>query len=192
MRTPLASLLAACLLLPGCTRVGFQSPVGKPLPVSELDSLIGEWLGERGTVWTVDRDPASGHLRARCVEDGKPKTELFLVTTLDDKDTSDKYSLAWIKQDDVPAYVPLRILGAEDALALLYPDDDFLKRLVAEGKANATFHETENIWIMPPGDWTALLERPDFWKLTTCLPFVRAHPSKASAAPPPTPKPASP
>jgi hypothetical protein len=182
----LTCLLAAALLLGGCTRVAFRSPVGKPVAAADEDELKGEWLGGKGVVYTVDRDAASGRLRVSYVSGGKTETRLLVLTSL-----SSTLNLVWEKEDDLSAYVPLRMAGGDDAMALLYPDEAAVKKLVAEGKLTAAFNDKEKAWVVAEGDWSAVLERADFWKLDTSLPLVRPPPTKTPAAAP-LPKPASP
>jgi hypothetical protein len=189
MRALSLVLLGAGLLLAGCTRVAFRTPVGKAVEAKDRDELLmGEWTGEKGTVWTVDHDPKSGLLRASWREDGKAQTRLLVLTTLGQSE-----SLIWEKEDDLNAYVPLRVAGAEEALALLRPDDKMLGKLVADGKVAAAFDKEKNAWTLPDGDWASLLERADFWDMDTSMPFVRNLRPKASAtlsapaAPPPGP-----
>jgi hypothetical protein len=182
-------LAAACLLFAGCTRVAFRTPLGKPAAASDLNELVGQWKGEKGMVWTVEREAASGRLRASWAEDGKPRTETLVLTTLG---TDNAVHIVWAEETDLSAFVPLRISAAEDALALLYPSDGAVKALVDKGKLAGTFNKEKNAWIISEGDWTGLLERPDFWTIDMCLPFVRIdRPRKAEAppAPPAAPEP---
>ncbi|HEY1764885.1 MAG TPA: hypothetical protein VGF85_08160 [Opitutaceae bacterium] len=178
MGTRLSFVVAAVFLFAGCTRVAFRNPVGKTVEAADQDQLVGAWTGEKGIVWTVDRDPKSDLLRASWEADGKAQSRLLVLTTI-----GENVNVVWEKEDDLAAYVPLRISGAEEALALLYPSDEAVKKLVADGKLAAVFDRDNRAWILPDGDGAALLQRTDFWRIDACMPFVRNARSKVAGGP---------
>ncbi len=179
------------LLLSGCTRVVFTATVGQPVSAADADCFKGEWIGEKSNLWRVDREPASGQLVAHWTEDGKEQSSRLDFTLL-----GDHVAIVWVEEKELGGYMPLRISGAEDAVALLLPNEDEVKRLVAEGKLSGTFNKEKNYWLVAKGDWAAVLESPAFWDIDKCLPFVRppVAPSTAATkpAPPVAPPPPSP
>jgi hypothetical protein len=177
-------LLPFSLLLAGCTSVVFTHPSGKPVPAADADEFKGEWIGQKGILWRVDREPGAVNLVARWSEDGKEQTRPLVFT-----EVRDHVGIVWVEEKELGGYLPLRISGAEDALALLYPQVDEVKRLVAEGKLAGTFNKEKNYWLVASGDLDAALESPAFWEIDNCLPFVR---SRNAAKPASTPPPAAP
>jgi hypothetical protein len=178
-------VLGVSVLFTGCTRVVFTERVGKPVPASEADELEGEWIGQKGTIWRVEHDPDSGHLIARWEEEGKPQSRSIVVTTV-----GEGVSIVWAEETDVGAYLPLRISpGAGqpdhiDSLTLLYPSEDVVKKLVGDGKLAGVLNKEKNAWVISKGDWEALLDRPDFWRIDVSMPFVRNPAAKKTATAP--------
>ncbi len=162
-------ILVICILFSGCTRIAFTVPVGQPVSPKDTAVLKGEWIGEKGVVWKVEQEPGSEHLVARGKEDGKEKNYGLTLTTVG-KDVP----ILWAEDENLKAYIPLRVCGAdEDAVALLYPDEDEVKKLVSEGKLAGVYNKEKNAWIISKGDWGALLESKDFWEIGGCLVFTR-------------------
>ncbi len=169
-------LFALGLLLAGCTPVVFTTTVGQAVPAADTDDFKGEWIGEKSNVWRVEREPPAGSLVAHWIEDGKEKSARLTFTLV-----RDHVAILWVEEKELGGYLPLRISGADDAVALLYPSEDEVKRLVADGKLSGTFNKEKNYWLIAKGDWEALLERPSFWEIDKCLPFVRSKNSTKSA-----------
>ena len=168
-------LLTFCLVLSACTRVAFTVPVGQPAPPKDIAMLAGEWTGEKAVVWHVEPEAGSAYFRASGTEDGKPKDYRFVVTTV-----GHDVFLLGVEDKELNAFLPLRIAGADDALALLYPDTEEIERLVKEQKLTAVFNKEKKAWIFPPGEWESLLAGKQFWALNLCLPFLK----KKAAVPP--------
>jgi hypothetical protein len=177
-------LLAFCVLFSGCTRIAFTVPVGEPVSPKDTADLRGDWIGKDGVVWRVEPEPGSEHLVARGKEDGKEKNYSLTFTTVG-KDVP----LLWAEDNDLNAYIPLRVCGGDDdAVALLYPDEDEVKKLVGEGKLAGAHDENKRAWIIAKGDWGALLASKDFWELGNCYIFTRnkrAGQTPAAAVTPP-------
>jgi hypothetical protein len=174
-------LLALCILFSGCTRIAFTVPVGKPVPPKETADLKGEWIGEGGVVWKVEQEPGSEQLVARGKEDGKEKS-YSLTFTMVGKDVP----VLWAEDKDLKAYIPLRFCGADDdAVALLVPDEDEVKKLVTEGKLAGVYNQEKRTWIISKGDWDALMGSKDFWELNNCYVFTRNKRVNLSSVQPP-------
>jgi hypothetical protein len=177
-----ASLLFSFgLLLSGCTSVVFTHPSGQPVPAADADDFKGEWIGEKGKLWRVDREPGAPNLVVHWNDNDKDQSCSLVFTQV-----RGHVAIVWVEEKELGGYMPLRISGAEDALALLYPKVDEVKRLVAEGRLTGTFNPEKNYWLIANGDWDAALENPAFWEIDNCLPFVR---SRNAAKPPPAPSP---
>src|SRR3990172_8940639 len=131
-------LVSICLVaLSGCTRIAVTHPVGKAVPAAELDeALSGEWIGGKGVIWTVSRPKDSAKLHVAYPEDGKNKEAYFLVTQI-----ADDVSIVWVDDKELDASLPLRVSGGDDALTLLYPDEEEIKRLVGEKKITGSYDE---------------------------------------------------
>ncbi len=174
-------ILAACVLFPGCARIAFTSPVGKPAPASETDEFKGVWTGERGALCHFDRDPGSNNLIAKSGDEGKEESRTVIVTTVG-KDVL----IAWTLEKDLGAYCPFRISHGGDSagFALLLPSADEVKRLVDAGKLAGTYDKEKDAWIISKGDWQALLERSEFWNLENCAPFIRNDAAKKPVSAP--------
>lgn len=164
-------LLALCVLFSGCTyrRIAFTAPVGQPVSPKDTADLKGDWIGKDGVVWKVEQEPGSGNLIAKGKEDGKEKDYHLIFTTVG-KDIP----IFWAEDKDLKAYIPLRVSVADgDAMTLLFPDEDEVKKLVSEAKLAGVYNEEKRAWIISNGDWDALLENKDFWEINICLVFTR-------------------
>ena len=186
MRILLAVLF--CLLCSACTRVAFDQPIGAPVSETDLSFFIGDWRGSKNVTTHVAMDKTPGFLIATWEEDGKARSARFKVGSL-----KNDVSIIWVEDVELKAYIPLRIAGAEDGLALLYADDDAVKRLVEEGKLAGKYDSGSKTWRIAAGDWEDLLVGKDLWQLNQCMPFVKIPgppaPEKESAAPPESAKP---
>jgi hypothetical protein len=180
MRTLL--FLALCALLSACTRIAFVTPVGKPVTSAIADDLVGDWTGEKGGVWHVERIPNTSELLAKWTQDGKDQSCRFLLTTIG----ADIF-IVWAEDKELSAYLPLRVSGAEDALTLLYPDEKEVELLVGNGKLTAVHDKEKRSWTIPQGNWEPLLERKDFWRIDTCMPFTKIKTPTKALAPTSTP-----
>src|ERR1035437_9707322 len=183
MRTLLS--LTLCVLLSSCTRVAFDTPVGKPVTSSIADDLIGDWTGEKGVVWHIERIPNTSDLLAKWAQDGKDQSCRFLLTTIGE-DTF----IVWAEDKELTAYLPFRVSGAEDALTLLYPDEKQVELLVGSGKLTATHDKEKRSWTVAKGNWGPLLEQKDFWRIDAWMPFTKVK--STTKAPAPTSMPVTP
>ncbi len=167
----------------------FTHPSGKPVPAADADDFKGEWIGEKGRVWRADREPGAPNLVVHWDDDGKDQICLLVFTRV-----RDHVAIVWVEDKEDGGYTPLRISGSiagtDEAVALLYPDADEVKRLVAEGKLTGTFNKEKSCWLIAGGDWDAALESPAFWEIDNCLPFFRSR-NTTKTAPSPAPNPAA-
>ena len=177
-------LIGMTMLLSACTSVVFPEPLGKPVPESdELEKfLVGEWLGEKGVIWTVGKDPASEYFIARSTKGDSP--ERFIVRVLG-KETH----IMWVENTKAHGYIPLRMAGAEDAVALLYPDHAAVEKMITDGKLQGVKNKETDAWMIAKGDWEEVLLGKEFWLLDNCQPFVRRpqppKPPETTAVAPP-------
>jgi hypothetical protein len=190
MRTFLSPLLLGLLvLLSACTRVVFPEPLGKPVPSAEVAFLVGEWLGEEESVWVVSQEPGSEYFTVKSTKKGKKESHRFLIRTIGQED---RY-LLWVEDPPLKGYTPLRVAGADEALALLYPDTDAVEKMIAAGKLQGVLNKDPKAWLITKGDWEEVLAGKDFWLLDNCQPFVRRpQPPAPSPTAPPTPEALSP
>jgi hypothetical protein len=186
--------LTLCVLLSSCTRVAFVTPVGKPATSAIADYIVGDWTGEKGTLWHIERIPNTSDLLAKWTQDGKDQNCRFLLTTI-----GEDIFIVWAEDKELSAYLPFRVSGAEDALTLLYPDEKEVEQLVGSGKLTAAHDKEKRSWNISQGNWEPLLERKDFWRIDTCMPFTKIKPTikapaptSASTATPATPEPRQP
>jgi hypothetical protein len=184
-----ALLLVACLVCSGCTRIAFTAPLGTPAPASGAKELRGEWTGGKGLACRVEQDPASGQMIARVTEDGKEESRTIVLTTVG-KDVF----IVWAQDKELGAYLPFRIAAGDEAVALLYPDEDAVKRLVAEGKLTGAYSKEKNAWVITKCDSESLLAAKEFWRLDVSMPFIRnkAPVPSTAASPPPAGEPRHP
>jgi hypothetical protein len=173
--------LTLCVLLSSCTRIAFVAPVGKPATSSIADDLVGDWKGEKATVWHIEQIPSSSDLLAKWTQDGKNQSRSFLVTTI-----GEDIFIVWAEDKELGAYLPFRVSGAEEALALLYPDEKEVEKLVANGKVTAVYDKEKKAWIISKGDWEPLLVQKDFWRIDVCMPFTKVKMANQQS-PEPTP-----
>jgi len=176
MRTLLS--LTLCVLLASCTRVAFVTPVGKPATSSIADDLVGDWTGEKGVVWHIEHVPNTSDFLAKWTQDGKDQSCRFLLTTI-----GEDIFIVWAEDKELSAYLPLRVSGAEDALTLLYPDEKEVELLVGSGKLTAVHDKEKRSWTISQGNWESLLERKDFWRIDTCMPFTKVKSPTKPLAP---------
>lgn len=176
MRTLL--FLTLCVLLSSCTRIAFVTPVGRPATSSIADDLVGDWTGEKGGIWHIERIPNTSDLLAKWTQDDKDQSCRFLLTTIGE-DTF----IVWAEDKELSAYLPFRVSGAEDALTLLYPDEKEVERLVGSGKLTATHDKEKRNWTVAKGNWEPLLEQKDFWRIDTCMPFTKVKSTTKAPAP---------
>jgi len=170
--------LSLCILLSSCTRVAFVTPIGKPAASSIADDLVGDWTGEKAGIWHIERIPNTSDLLAKWAQDGKDQSCRFLLTTIGE-DTF----IVWAEDKELSAYLPFRVSGAEDALTLLYPDEKEVEQLVGSGKLTATHDKEKRSWTISQGNWESLLERKDFWRIDTSMPFTKIKPTIKAPAP---------
>ena len=174
--------LSLCILLSSCTRVAFVTPIGKPAASSIADDLVGDWTGEKAGIWHIERIPNTSDLLAKWAQDGKDQSCRFLLTTIGE-DTF----IVWAEDKELAAYLPFRVSGAEDALTLLYPDENEVELLVGSGKLTAVHDKEKRSWTISQGNWESLLERKDFWRIDTCMPFTKVKSTTKVLAPTNTP-----
>jgi len=148
--------------------VAFTVPVGQPASPQDTEVLAGDWTGEKAVVWHVKPETGSAYFIAKGAEDGKEKDFRFVVTTV-----GHDVFIVWVEDKELNAFLPMRISGAEDALALLFPDEEAIKRIVEERKLPAVFDKDKKAWLFPKGDWESLLASKDFWSLNLSLPFTK-------------------
>jgi hypothetical protein len=180
MRTLLSLLLLSLMLIfSACTRVVFPEPLGKPVPADDAEKfsdetgkfISGEWLGEEGSVWTVEQEPKSEYFTVKSVKKGKEETHRFLIRIVGQE--SREAHIIWVEDKKLNGYIPLRIAGADDALALLYPDAEAVEKMITAGKLKGVLNKDPKAWLIEKGDWEEVLAGKDFWLLDDCQPFVR-------------------
>jgi len=176
MRTLL--FLTLCVLLSSCTRIAFVAPLGKPATALVADDIVGDWTGEKSVVWHIERIPNTSDLLAKWTQNGKEQSCRFLLTTI-----GEDIFIVWAEDKELAAYLPFRVSGAEDALTLLYPDEKEVEQLVASGKLTAVHDKEKSSWTVAKGKWEPLLERKDFWRIDTCMPFTKVKSPTTSPAP---------
>lgn len=190
-------LLGLLVILSACTRVVFPEPLGKPVPADDADKfsdetgkfISGEWLGEEGSVWTVEQEPKSEYFTVKSVKKGKEETHRFLIRIVGQEFLG--AHIIWVEDKKLNGFIPLRIAGADDALALLYPDADAVEKMITDGKLKGVLNKDPKAWLIEKGDWEEVLTTKDFWLLNNCLPFVR-RPQPSGTPPPPTAAPEAP
>jgi hypothetical protein len=180
MRTIL--FLTLCVLLSSCTRIAFVAPIGKPATSAIADDIVGDWTGEKGTLWHIERIPNTSDLLAKWTQDGKDQSCRFLLTAIGE-DTF----IVWAEDKELSGYLPLRVSGAEDALTLLYPDEKEVEQLVGSGKLTAAHDKEKRSWTVAKGNWEPLLEQKNFWRIDTCMPFTKVKSTNKVLAPTATP-----
>jgi hypothetical protein len=185
---PMKTLLLLLLLLvglglTGCSAVAVRGPLGTALPPDATNKLIGEWLGPDHMVLTVARDADGPTLTASYVEDGKPHAIRFLVTQLNDDCT-----ILWGEVEVAGFHSPVRLVTSDDdAVVLIVPDQEEIKRRLAAGTLTAAPEKHEELLCLEPAGLLEFLTTKSAWDLTTMVPLVR-KPGTAPASPdsPPT------
>jgi hypothetical protein len=138
------------------------------IPPQEKD-IAGDWTGEKGLVWHIRKIRGSNDYAANYTADGKAQNWKFTITTIGN-DTV----ILWAEDKELSAYLPFRVAsGGEDAVVLLYPDEEEFKRFLREGKITAQHDKDKNAWVVSKGDWTSLLESKNFWRIDLCVPFIK-------------------
>ena len=153
----------------GCTTILVDEPIGQVLEDEEVaESFIGKWYSGDGTAYTVTRETDSPSFKAVYLEDGSPREYRFVASS-----TTNEVHLLWIKAEEDKGYIPLRLSGGQDSLALLFPDSEEVEALIEEGLINGERNDEDDSWLLAPEGLEAALESKRFWQLGESLPLLK-------------------
>ena len=62
-------------------------------------------------------------------------------------------------------------------------DENEVELLVGSGKLTAVHDKEKRSWTISQGNWESLLERKDFWRIDTCMPFTKVKSPTKPLAP---------
>ena len=167
------AFLTLAALLAGCTQVVFVEPVGAVAGKEAVQAIPGKWTGEKGMEWTVvaTEEPATFVATAM---DGEKKQEYRFQLRVVGK----ACHLIWVDDPKAKTVAPFRVSGGDDSVVLITPDEEAVKAMVEQGKLTGQYDKDKKVWVIAKGDWAAILESKEFWKLDSMMPFMRVVPGK--------------
>ena len=164
----IALFLLTALLFTGCTRIAVVKPVGAPVAAKDTAELAGEWTGPKRQLVTVTIESGELPLKLAYFEKGKPKERRATVTS-----PAKDVIVLWLKDDELSAFIPLRVSMNDDALALLYPDKTEIEKLIAAGTIKGVYDKDHDSLVLQPDGIQALLATKSFWHLDAATPFTK-------------------
>ena len=157
------------LMLCGCTRVAVNRPLGVPITLEEAKRLAGTWTGAKGEEYVVTVDDGNLPLLVEYVEDSKPKNLRGVVTLL-----NSEVPVLWLRDSGLDAFIFCRVcMIGEGGLSLLFPDDEEVKRFVAEGSLSGRYDEKSRSWILDQKGLERSMSDKQLWRMDAIMPFLK-------------------
>jgi len=168
--------IALVTLLAGCTQVVFVEPVGRVADKEAATAIPGKWMGEKGMVWTVEAGAEPASFVATAMDGDKKEEYRFQLRVV-----GKACYLIWVDDPKLKAFAPFRVSGGDASAVLLTPDEEAVKLMVEQGKLVGEYNKDKKTWVIAKGDWAALLESKEFWRLDSMMAFLKVQPTKDEA-----------